>query len=498
MDDTNPDDADVSRLEPQPGAHLGSAERSVRRVDPGLATVHGLWIGALTGAAVLAAVGALLGPGPGVGERLATAVALSAWLGLVWVPITALWGCIAGYVGGLAARLTARVLVSVPAAPVLVGAVAGAAVGWAGTFVVDVGLTPTSVAAVVGAGALVGAVAVALERRGGRRAAQGGRPRHRGALTAGTAVLAAVAWLWTGWVSLQAEPLWDVDETCGPLLGFPSGEIGFASGGFPLQGWCLGGTSEVVPTQPVWHAVLATVLLTAAGVATVVLLARRLGAWRSRAGRAVAGAVLAVAVGAGAVWAWAAATAGPSDVDWQELARQRDAADAQEYAQQAPPPVSSGAGPSPAAPEPAPSAPAPAVSGAAARADLDALRVTAQDAGGPDLLWPEPLAVVDAPCTAADGTAGAQPSLTGRFTTRDLATATDNLDFLSITQANEDVAERIVQAWSQDGLGTPEPLHGEWWQSPTPDGRTTVEIAHVGFEEGVGVVQVDAACATRP
>ena len=60
MDDTNPDDTDVSRREPQPDALPGSPHLAVRQVDPGLAAVHGLWIGAVAGAAVLGAVGALL------------------------------------------------------------------------------------------------------------------------------------------------------------------------------------------------------------------------------------------------------------------------------------------------------------------------------------------------------------------------------------------------------------------------------------------------------
>ncbi|MFC8923058.1 hypothetical protein [Cellulosimicrobium sp. NPDC057127] len=495
MDDTNPDDTDVSRPDHRPAdlttAAVGPA---VRRVSPGVAAVHGLWIGPPAVAVVLG-LAILLAPAGDLASRLSSALFLSTLLAVVWSPAAAVWGCAAGVVGGLAARLVDRADRSAGRVvlPVLLAAVVGAGVGWAGELAVSV--PPYGgPAAVVVWGALTGAAAVAVERRGARRAAEDDRPRTISVLSGATAVLTTVAWLWTGWVSLLAEPFWDVDETCGPLLGRASGEIGFVSGGFPRQGWCVAGPVDVVPTQPVWHAVLATALVTAAVLAAVALVARRLGAWRSRAGRAVTGGVLAVVLGAGAVWAWAAATAGPSDADWQELAQQRDAADAQEHTQQAPPRVSSGAG-STAAPEPAPSA-APAVSGAAARADLEALRAAAQDAGGPDLLWPEPLAVVDAPCTTADGTAGVLPSLTGRFTTRDLATAVDNVDFLSITQDNEDVAERIVQAWSRDGLGTPEPLDGEWWQGPTPDGRTTVEIAHVGFEEGVGAVQVDAACAT--
>lgn len=493
-------DVNETGAPPPPGSRPDGrpASAAPRRADPGLAAVHGLWAGAVLGAVVLAVVGAVLGAADGLGGSLATMVVLSAWLGLVWVPVTAAWGGVAGLAGGLAARWTDRHTGSLPAGPVVVAAAAGAAVGGVGTLLLDVTRAmPYTAAAVVG-GALVAAVAVLVERRGARSAAQRGRPRRGGVPVAATAVLGAVAWLWTGWVALRAEP-WDWGETCGPLLGWQSEEVGFASGGFPRQGWCLGGTSRVEPTQPVWHAVLASVLVTAAVAALTVLVAQRLGASRSRWGRAVAGGVLAVVVAAGAVWAAATATAGPSDEDWQELAQRRTAAAAADQSGSAAPPTSSAAGSSTATPAPpAPSPSAPAVSGAAARADLEVLRVAAQDAGGPDLLWPRRLTVEEATCAAPDGAPGVRHSLTGRFTTRDLASASDNLDFLSITQANEEVAARIADAWSRDGLGTPEPLHGEWWQGPAPDGRTTVETAHVGFEEGVGVVQVDSVCATLP
>jgi hypothetical protein len=465
----------------------------IRPVSPGVTAVHGLWIGPPTVAVVLGIAG-LLAPAEGLPGRLSSALFLSGLLGVVWAPAAAVWGCAAGALSGIAARLVDRPGRSAGRVLPLVlpAAAVGAGAGWTGTLLLDV--PPYGgPAAVVVWGVLTGSAAVAVERRGARRAAEEARPRWASALAGAAAVLTVVAWLWTAWVSLQAEPFWEVDETCGPLLGLPSDEIGFASGGFPLQGWCLGDNSEFVPTQPVWHVVLATALGTAAALTLVGLVARRLGARRSRVGRAVAGTVLAVVVGAGAVWGWATATARPSEADWQQFAEQGDVAGAQGYGEADQPPASSTT-----TPEPEPSESAPPVSGTAARTDLEALRAAAQDAGGPELLWPEPLAVVDVACAAHDGTAGVRPSLTGRFTTRDLATAVDGVDFLSITQDNEDVAARIVQAWSRDGLGTPEPLHGEWWQGPTPDGRTTVEIAHVGFEEGVGVVQVDAACATRP
>lgn len=490
MDDTNPDDTDVSRPDHRPaGLATATVGPAVRRVSPGVAAVHGLWIGPPAVAVVLG-LAILLAPAEDFASRLSSALFPSAFIAVVWSPAAAVWGCAAGALSGLAARLVDRPGPSAGRVvlPVLGAGAVGAGAGWAGTLVIDV--PPYGGSAVVLVwGALTGAAAVAVERRGARRAAEDERPRTISGLAGATAVLTTVAWLWTGWVSLRAEPFWDVDETCGPLLGWPSDEIGFVGGGFPSRGWCIAGASTAVPTQPAWQAVVATALVTAAVMAGSALLARRLGAWRTPAGRVTASGVLVVLLGAGVAWAWATATAEPSDADRQRAVHQRGAA-VYDYGVESLPES-----------EPKPSTPpvtVPAVSGAAARADLEALRAAAQDAGGPELLWPEPLAVVDAPCTATDGTAGVLPSLTGRFTTRDLATAVDNVDFLSITQDNEDVAERIVQAWSRNELGTPEPLHGEWWQGPTPDGQTTVEIAHVGFEEGVGDVRVDAVCTTLP
>lgn len=150
----------------------------------------------------------------------------------------------------------------------------------------------------------------------------------------------------------------------------------------------------------------------------------------------------------------------------------------------------------PQAPPPAPSAPTAAPgppSTAQARAELDALRLQAIAAGGVDLPWQTPPAVTEAACTTDAGTPGTALTLTGRYSTRDLASATDDVDFLLITQDNEKVAARIVDAWTGGHEEAADVMKGEYWLVPA--GTTTVEEAHVGFDQGVGEVRVTSRCA---
>lgn len=128
-------------------------------------------------------------------------------------------------------------------------------------------------------------------------------------------------------------------------------------------------------------------------------------------------------------------------------------------------------------------------------ADLGRLRQIALDTGGSRLQWPQQPMIADAACADASGRAGTARTLTGRFTTRDPATATDNNDFLSITQANEKVARQIVDAWATGGIvAAPWPLHGEW--EAGDGGHRTLDRAHIGFVDGVGDIRVTGACVT--
>ncbi len=137
----------------------------------------------------------------------------------------------------------------------------------------------------------------------------------------------------------------------------------------------------------------------------------------------------------------------------------------------------------------------PAVPVAAVREDLSALYDSTLRAAGPDLLWVVPLSVYEAPCTNSSGADGTKVSLTGQFSTRDLDTAADNVDFLEITQANEAVARQIADTWVADGLmGNPDVMKGNFYFGDR--GRGTLASAKIDFDQGNGNIDVAGRCAT--
>lgn len=264
----------------------------------------------------------------------------------------------------------------------------------------------------------------------------------------------------------------------GGLLGrtCPGGAVATAQRTWPWQQWCTLPDGDVITLVADAVASAQTALLTLAPAALVLGVV-----WRAARGRRPTVVAVALGAAAAAAWAWSAALAAPpAAVEFTALP-----GDVEPWT---PPPVDPPTAPEPSLPSPPPG-PADA---AVVRTRLDALAALATQAAGPAVLWPQPLAVGDEPCTTTDGRPGTLATLTGRFTTRDLATATDNVDFLLITQDNEEAAERIVQAWEADGgLGTPEPMKGEWYQG---DLGEVVDVAHVGFVEGVGDIRVTTFC----
>lgn len=137
----------------------------------------------------------------------------------------------------------------------------------------------------------------------------------------------------------------------------------------------------------------------------------------------------------------------------------------------------------------------PAVPVSAVREDLAALQQSTLNATDPSLLWGVPLEISEAPCTNGSGTEGTQVSLEGQFSTRDLDTATDNVDFLEITQANEVVAQQIADAWIADGLmGNYDKMKGNLYFGD--HGRGTIASAQIDFIEGNGHIDVVGECAT--
>lgn len=79
------------------------------------------------------------------------------------------------------------------------------------------------------------------------------------------------------------------------------------------------------------------------------------------------------------------------------------------------------------------------------------------------------------------------------FTTRDLNSAKDNVDYNDIVQANIAAAKQIVDSWRASGItGVPSSLHGQWYTGDA--GHATIDQAHVGFVESVGQITVAGQC----
>lgn len=82
-------------------------------------------------------------------------------------------------------------------------------------------------------------------------------------------------------------------------------------------------------------------------------------------------------------------------------------------------------------------------------------------------------------------------SLTGRYTARDLTTAKDDADFNTILHANEDAAAAILEAWIGSS-GAYDTLKGEYYFAVVGFPHLS---AHLGFDEGVGEIEVTSLCA---
>ena len=126
------------------------------------------------------------------------------------------------------------------------------------------------------------------------------------------------------------------------------------------------------------------------------------------------------------------------------------------------------------------------------------LALVADQEIGAQAVRPAPITVSESTCVTAEYTAGSQLLITGQYTAHDLALARDNAEFLLFTQQNEEIAGRISLAWQDSGLlGEPDPLHGEWYQSSPPHQTDIVELAHLGFEMGIGDIRVTSHCLTQ-
>lgn len=269
---------------------------------------------------------------------------------------------------------------------------------------------------------------------------------------------------------------WDPREDCAIELALPWEEIGVAADVFPPQLTCVGG-DRVTFANPLWTGQLLVV-----GV-TVVIICALVSRWYRQeraAKRAVAVIVTCAVVAALGV----AGVIGAGDPRPRvESARQ----DIQ-------PPVQKPwlSGPAPTAS----STPAAPVSAAKARAALTELGRSARRAGGEGLLWPKRPVISSEQCE--DGTQpGTRFLLTARFTTRDMDDVHGPSEVLQVSQANERVAARIVDAWlAGDLLTGVEPLHGEWYF--TMPAGSPLYTAHVGFTDAIGELRVLSQCAVLP
>lgn len=439
---------------------------------------HTLWLGPLLAVVepalfiMVASLTASTGPDGGVLGSLAMLASVAIMAGPFWVPplmaASALVGLAFSALIGLAGRAErAAPPRTVVAFRVVLGlaVVAGVAAffvefrqGWPAAFVLGWAV-PT------------GGLALLLAGRPHR--SPGPSPTGRRASWWGLAGLEAGAFCGVGmailWFSASS---YDPEEDCARTLGVGADQVVVGQTAFPPQSWCLSG-DIARPQLPIWSG---PVLVAGLTVTAVCLLMAWYWLSPSRGARRITAVVAALLI-----------VAGTSGV--VATARPRPPADAVHAAQEA---VRHHLAASPPSPSPSPTASKSTITEITAR--FTTMKGVAEQTGGPDLLWPRPAAISTASCTDSAGATGRSVSLTGRFTTRDPATATDNVDFVAITQANEDVAQRIVNAWAARGLtGEPSPLHGEWDAGP-PQGSAFT--AHVGFDNGIGDILVAGECAT--
>ena len=139
--------------------------------------------------------------------------------------------------------------------------------------------------------------------------------------------------------------------------------------------------------------------------------------------------------------------------------------------------------------------PPPPPTSADARRALDGLAASAV-ATDPTLLWLQEPTITENSCTTDDGEPGTSSLLDALFTTRDLETAKDNLDFLEITQANEAAAKTIVGAWVHGPIAyeNTEVIHAEYW--PHASLWPGLHQVRVGFDQGNGQISVVTDCFT--
>lgn len=434
--------------------------------------LHSMWL------AVVSAVPAVLALGlatsafdhdPDFGRGWPAAGALFLLLAPVWVPAVAVLGVVIGLAAALSSRLAAG---SGLWPQVLAGAASGATVGllasvvwrsggWQGLQAFDlVG---------VAIGAVSGGLSVLLA---GRATATRGRSLRWGTAAA---VLAAVTALGASWTWLAASH-WDAIEECAIRMGVDEAKVAVADRPFPPQSWCV--TADAVGASvPVWAAPALMLALTATAVCALIAAWRWL-AERRRPRLMMSSALVVVLLGVGAA-GWLS----NSEPDPETLAQART-----ELRNRPSPAAAS------AVPTTAPSSEPPTASAAAVRELLDRLSRTASDAVVDRGLWLQQPRQEEVPCNLPNGDPGILITVGGRFSAQDPDAVSGSEAMAELSQANQALAQRIVDAWVSTGtLSEGDVIHGEWWLAGPQ--AAVIETAHVGFSDGIGELRIAGYCA---
>ena len=124
------------------------------------------------------------------------------------------------------------------------------------------------------------------------------------------------------------------------------------------------------------------------------------------------------------------------------------------------------------------------------RAQFAALAAATIDAAGPDARWRDEPGVVVSEVDCGDGSTALR--IDAEFAMGEITDTTTDEQDRAVTEANLAAADRIVVAWSEAGLGTPEVLHGE----PILGGAGTsaVDYAKVDFAFGVAQPRIEGRC----
>lgn len=438
--------------------------------------LHSMWLAVVSAVPAVLALGlatSALDHDPDFGRGWPAAGALFLLLAPLWVPAVAVLGAVIGLAAALSSRLAAR---SGRWLQVLAGAASGAAIGllasavwrsggWQGLQAFDlVGLA---------IGAVSGGLSVLLA---GHATATSGRSLRWGTATA---VLAAVTALGTSWTWLAASHWGDAMEECAIRMGVDEARVALTDRPFPPQSWCV--TADAVgASAPAWAAPALVLALTATAVCALIA-AWRWSSERSRPRLLALSVLIVVVLGVG-VAGWLS----DPNPDPGTLAQVRE--ELRNRPSAAPTPLAPTALPSTEPTSP------PAASAGAVRELFDRLGRAASGAVGDRGQWLQQPRQEQVACDLASGGTGVLVTLSGRFSAQDPDAVSGPEAMAELSQANQALAQRIVDAWVGAGMLTEgDVIHGEWWLASPK--AALVETAHVGFSDGIGELRIAGYCA---